>query len=103
VRHGDTCTRNEAEAWLLHDLHHFMDCVNKHVKVDLTDHQKAALFSFVYNLGCGAFRKSTLLKKLNAGDKAGAAREFLKWDHAGGRRLAGLTRRRESESEEFLA
>lgn len=72
------------------------------VKVPLNDNQFGALVSFVYNLGAGALGSSTLLKKLNAKDYSGAAEEFLKWDFAGGKRLAGLTRRRQAERALFL-
>ena len=61
-------------------------------------HQYDALVSFTYNVGEGNLAKSTLLKRVNAGDHAGAANEFLKWNKAGGKTLAGLTRRRKSES-----
>jgi len=75
--------------------------VRKAVKVPLTDYQFDALVSFTYNCGSGALNKSTLLKKLNAGDFAGAAREFKKWNKAGGKELKGLTRRRNSEAVMF--
>lgn len=71
------------------------------VKVDLTEPQKAALEDFIYNLGSGNFRSSTLLRKLNAGDYEGAAAEFDKWDHANGVVLAGLLRRRQAETDLF--
>lgn len=57
-----------------------------------------ALVSFAYNLGAGNLRKSTLLRKHKAGDYRGAAREFGKWNRAGGRVLRGLTRRRKAEA-----
>lgn len=72
------------------------------VHVPLTENERAALDDFVYNLGAGNFRASTLLRRLNAGDLAGAADEFLRWDRAGGQVLAGLLRRREAERAEFL-
>jgi lysozyme len=56
-----------------------------------------AFLSFTYNVGTGAFCKSTLNKKLNAGDLRGACNELLKWDRAGGIRLPGLTNRRRAE------
>jgi lysozyme len=75
--------------------------VARDVHTPLTASQTAALADFVYNLGAGNFRASTLLRKLNAGDYAGAAAEFDKWDHAGGRVLAGLLKRREAETQLF--
>lgn len=71
------------------------------VHVPLTQKQFDALVSFAYNLGGGALAESTLLKKLNKGDYHGAAREFIKWDHAGGVELLGLKRRREAEARLF--
>ena len=62
-----------------------------------------ALISFSFNLGAGSLKGSTLLKKLNADDRAAAANEFLKWNKANGKVLAGLTKRRECERELFLA
>ena len=70
-------------------------------KVTLGVDQKVALLDFIYNLGAGNFRSSTLLRKLNAGDYAGAAAEFDNWDHAGGVVLAGLLRRRQAETDLF--
>jgi lysozyme len=64
----------------------------------LTAYQFDALTSFTYNCGEGNLKKSTLLKKVNAGDFEGAALEFHKWNKANGKVLAGLTRRRASES-----
>lgn len=71
------------------------------VKVPVSDNQFAALVSFTFNLGRGNLAKSTLLKKLNGKDDAGAAAEFEKWNKAGGKVLAGLTRRREAEADLF--
>ena len=64
----------------------------------LTANQYDALVSFTYNVGASALERSTLLKRVNAGDHKGAADEFLKWNKANGKVLAGLTRRRASES-----
>ncbi len=84
--------------------------VNSLVKVPITQNQFDALISFAYNLGSDIDKDdiaeglgdSTLLKKLNNRDYFGAAAEFHKWDKAGGKPLAGLTRRRKAESELFL-
>jgi GH24 family phage-related lysozyme (muramidase) len=75
--------------------------VNRDVSAPLTLDQWAALGDFIYNVGAGNFRASTLLKKLNARDYAGAAAELDKWDHAGGRVLAGLLKRRQAETALF--
>ena len=74
-----------------------LEC-SRSVKVHLTATQLAALEDFIYNLGAANFRSSTLLRKLNSGDYAGAAAEFDKWDQAGGKVLAGLLRRRQAET-----
>ena len=72
------------------------------VKVTISDNQFAALVSFAFNVGSTALKNSSLLKKLNAKDYAGAANEFAKWNKGGGKVLAGLTRRREAERQLFL-
>lgn len=72
------------------------------VHVEITQGMFDALCSFSYNLGWGALKKSTLLKKLNSGDYEGAGEEFLRWNKAGGNVLAGLTRRRRAERAMFL-
>ncbi|MGQ5800508.1 lysozyme [Serratia sp. IR-2025] len=76
--------------------------VNQLVKVIITQGQFDALVSFAYNLGLRSLSTSTLLRKLNAGDKQGAADEFGKWVNAGGVRLNGLVKRRAAERELFL-
>jgi lysozyme len=73
------------------------------VRAPLTQGQFDALCSFVFNVGLGHFGSSTLLKKLNAGDYAGAASEFLRWDKASGKSLPGLRERRSAERQRFLA
>ena len=80
------------------DMEVFERAVRKLVTVPLNSHQFDALVSFCYNCGEGNLSRSTLLKKVNAGDHAGAAKEFHKWNKGGGKVLAGLTRRRASES-----
>jgi GH24 family phage-related lysozyme (muramidase) len=77
--------------------------VNQLVKVNITHGQFDALVSFAYNLGLRSLSTSTLLQKLNAGDKQGAANEFGKWVNAGGVKLKGLVTRREAERELFLS
>ena len=86
----------------------FSDFQTSMTKVTVKDkavfsRQFAALVSFTYNVGSGALNSSTLLRRLNAGDTFGAANEFLRWNRAGGRVLAGLTRRRREERALFLS
>ena len=91
----------EAETLLRADVMDKCRDVDSLVKVPLNDNQYAAIVSFTFNLGVGNLKQSTLLKKINAGDFAGAANEFAKWNKAGGKVLAGLTRRRAAEAELF--
>lgn len=96
-------TRDEAHKLLLDTLVPFENTVNKNVTVGLTQNMFDALVSFVYNVGSGNFVGSTLLKKLNKEDYHGAADQFLRWDKAGGKVLAGLTKRRKAERALFLS
>jgi lysozyme len=91
-------TREECDAAFYEDMAGFEKSVRKLVTVPLTDYQYDALVSFAYNCGEGNLAKSTLLKKVNAKDFKGAADEFKKWNKGGGKVLAGLTRRRNSEA-----
>lgn len=97
VRLGDYKTDKECEAMLHSELQKTMQTVDKLVQAPLKETQRAALASFVYNVGEGAFARSTLLKKLNQGDVVGACKELDKWVYAGGRKLKGLMTRREVE------
>ena len=97
VKKGDKCTLEQAHEYLAHDMIEFEKTVNDSVKVDLTQNQFDALVSLTYNIGSTAFKNSTLLKKLNAKDYAGAADQFLVWNKGGGKVLKGLVRRREAE------
>lgn len=103
VRKGMRCTETQAEVWLMDDLRESEQAVDYLVKVPLTDNQRGALVSFVFNVGAGNFAASTLLKKLNAGDYDGAASEFARWNKAGGKILPGLTKRRQAEAALFLS
>lgn len=100
IRKGETftcLTESEAVALLCRDLEAAEACVGDAVDVDLTQNQFDALCSFVFNLGCGAFRGSTLLKLLNAGATDRAAMEFDKWSRVGQNQVDGLLRRRIAE------
>ena len=100
---GQRITTAQATALLRQDVANFEQAVTQAVRVPITENQFAALVSFTYNVGSGALNSSTLLRKLNTGDTFGAANEFLRWNRAGGRVLAGLTRRREAERSLFLS
>lgn len=105
VKKGDTCTKEQGEAWLVDDIiHERFPVIDKAIKVPLSVNQICALISFVYNVGNGAFAKSTLVKMINAkASKAETAAEFHKWNKGGGRVLAGLVRRRKAEAALFVA
>ena len=91
----------QAEALLRADLMDTCRDVEAAVKVPISDNQFGALVSFTFNLGAGNFRKSTLLRLVNARQFGPAAGEFQKWNKAGGKVLAGLTRRRVAEATLF--
>ena len=95
-------TEQRARQILMMDMTYAQQAVDRLVKVPLTQNQFDALVSFVFNIGEGAFAASTLLRYLNKGRYQEAAVEFMRWIHAGGKRLDGLIRRRRAEQELFL-
>lgn len=98
VKEGDEITEEQAEAALREHLQdEVYPVLCSMVVVELNQNQFDALCSFIYNLGQGAFEQSTLLRKLNRHDYAGAAREFKRWVYANGKKLEGLVRRRAAE------
>jgi GH24 family phage-related lysozyme (muramidase) len=104
---GERLTVEEANQRLLEELLYKRSRVSKMVKVPINNNQLDALTSFAFNVGEGALGESTLLKKLNSGDYAGAAKEFLRWnkgEYRGVKQvLPGLTKRRNSEMQLFLS
>lgn len=102
VKEGGKITQAQAEDFLKEDLKIYERAVEGCVKVPLSQNQFDALVSFCYNCGGEALRTSTLLRLLNEGRYFEAAEQFLRWNKAGGKVLAGLTRRREEERELFL-
>lgn len=94
---GMKITEKRATEILMSDLGQYEQAVEDAVKVDINDNQFAALVSFTYNVGIGAFKKSTLLKKLNKGDYDSVPTEIMKWTKAGGKRVQGLVNRRRAE------
>jgi len=84
---------------LLRDLHIAELVVNSNVKVKLTQNQYNALVSFVFNVGVGAFRNSTLLKLLNNWDYDSVPNQMRRWVFSAGRQIQGLKNRREREVE----
>ena len=98
---GLIITQDQADAWLLADVQNAVNHVNSLVSVPLTQGEVDALCDFCFNCGCNAFAGSTMRRLLNAGDYQGAAAQFDFWDHAAGRVIAGLLRRRQAETTVF--
>jgi lysozyme len=96
LRMGQRYTKEQCETMLYGDLLKHADALNC-IKTPLADNQKAAFLSFAFNVGNGAFCKSTLARKANAGDLMGACAELSRWVMAGGRELPGLVKRRAAE------
>lgn len=90
-------TQEDAKQLLQKDIAATEQAVCRRLKFRLAQHQFDEVVSFVYNVGITAFSTSTMLKKLNSGDVAGAGQEFARWDYVSGAKVAGLTRRREEE------
>lgn len=97
VRLGDRTTPTRALVRLLADADEYARAVKRCAPVPMHQHEFDAFVSLTYNIGPGAFCGSTLARKLNAGDYAGACAEILRWNKAGGRVLSGLVKRRQYE------
>lgn len=102
VRPGDEITEAQAIELLAADVDRHADGVLRAVDVPLNQNQFDALVSFTFNVGVGALQRSTLLRKLNAGEYTEAANQLMRWVHAGGQELRGLVRRREAERKLFM-
>jgi len=98
VTEGMVIGTKEAEERLQDDLRAAEEAVNRLVTVPLSQDQFDALVSFVFNVGEGAFQKSTLLRKLNAGDHDSVPVELMKWVHVKKKRVEGLANRRAAEA-----
>ena len=99
VKDGDITSMPQATRDLEEELVEFGDQVHRVVDVELSQNEFDALTSWTYNLGVGNLQSSTLLKKLNAGDKDSVPSEMLRWNKAAGKVLAGLTTRRQAEAD----
>ena len=97
VKMGDKTTPERALVQLLESTEKHADAIRKCIKVPLYQHEFSAYTSLSYNIGTGAFCKSTLVKKLNQGDYEGACAEIKRWNRAGGKVVQGLVKRREAE------
>lgn len=98
VYKGLSISQAQADAALEHDLNETAAAVDGLVKVSLNDNQFGALVSFTFNVGVGAFKGSTLLKKLNAGDYAAVPAQLARWNKNDGAVMPGLTNRRAAEA-----
>lgn len=97
-------TQIVAESFLKHSLSTYEKAVDSFCRDDISQSQFDALVSFAYNLGTGALQKSTLIKKVNANPKdVTIADEFMKWNKANGKVLAGLTKRRQAEANLYFS
>jgi lysozyme len=96
-------TQKQAEELLKQDIEGARAALRKHCRVPLSARQEAALISFIFNCGSGAFQASAMRQKLERGEYLLAAEEFPRWVYAGGVKLAGLIKRREVERKIFLA
>jgi lysozyme len=101
VKEGMTITQHQCDVMLEVDIETYENYVNKYVIVFLTQNQFDALVSWVYNLGPTNFRKSTMLKVLNAGKYDEVPYQMKRWNRAGGKVLKGLVIRRKAEAELF--
>lgn len=95
-------TLQEAEQQLVKDLAVAENCVNHSVHIILNQNEYDSLVDFVFNIGTSAFTSSTMLRKLNVGDRPGASEEFKRWIRAGNKVVVGLILRRKREKELFL-
>lgn len=102
VKFGDHIEPVQALVRKLADVQRFEGALKQCVQVPLHQHEYDAFLSLAYNIGPGAFCGSTLVRRLNAGDYAGACAEILRWDRFRGEPLRGLTLRRQAENRQCL-
>lgn len=102
VHLGDKATRAQCDEKLSSRLVEFNEGVSSCINVDLPDSRRVAFVSLAYNIGTAAFCKSTVVRKINAGDVAGSCDAILMWNKAGGSVRNGLTQRRKKEREMCL-
>lgn len=102
VKPGDTIEPVQALVRKLADVQRFEGALKQCVRVPLHQYEYDAFLSLAYNIGPGAFCGSTLVRRLNAGDYAGACAEILRWDRFRGEPLRGLTLRRQAENRQCL-
>lgn len=98
VRPGQTCTKQQAIDWMMLEINDKAKQMAKMIKVPLTQDQQDTLLSFVYNVGIGAFKKSTLLRLLNNGNYNSVPEQLLRYCYGDGRVIQGLLNRRQDEA-----
>lgn len=104
IKKGDVITKEKALAWLRINTAALETQIKKLVKVPINANQLTALTSLAYNIGMGAFSRSTLLRLLNNGtEKNLVAAQFIRWNKVKGKEVPGLTNRRKLEAELFLS
>ena len=97
VKYGQKITKDEAKTLLQSDATKHWNEASKYIKVEVSQGERDAYTSFIYNVGVGSFKNSTLLKKLNQGKHSEACAELKKWVYAKGKKLPGLVKRRNAE------
>jgi lysozyme len=102
VKEGDAITEEEAQSLFESDCAQFQQEASKLIRVKVTENQFIALMSFIFNFGTEKFKRSSVLRNLNAGAITQAAESFLLWNKAGGKVSNGLVRRRKAERALFL-
>ncbi len=100
---GKTITEDKAKELFAYDIASCKEAIKRLVSVRLNDNQRISLLSFIFNLGTGAFQRSTLRKKLNRGEYERIPYELMKWTKAGGKVLPGLVKRRRAEADLFIS
>jgi lysozyme len=103
VRQGDKITQERADELFLNVVTKFSQGVEKLLTQKVNENQFSALVSFAYNAGLGNLQRSTLLRLVNANpNDEGIRDQFMRWNKAGGKELAGLTRRRKAEADLYF-
>ena len=101
VKKGDTCTQEQADAWLAEDTGWVNDTLNSAITIVVNQSEFDACGSLCYNIGASAFEDSTLVRLLNNGQFDLASQQFARWNKQKGKVLDGLTRRRAAETALF--
>jgi lysozyme len=98
VKEGDVITQKRADELAKFIVEQFANSIREMIKQPLNENQFSACVSLAYNIGTGGFKKSSVLRKLNANPlDASIADSFRLWNKGGGKVLRGLVSRREAE------